>query len=302
MALQSVATWAERTAVVGQSAANSRISVLASPARRMIRCAGFGVLGAMLLQTASLQVLAQKKSMGRMSGDAQAIAVIESAVGALGSSWSHVHSVHLTGTMSVPGKGEEATIPIEWKDVWKDGQVWHRRTMGEGSHARSLIQSPGQGQELQREDGSSVRAAGEAMHPPMEVPGAFLSVALADQNCSATGGSASKEQQEDEVPLVYVRITCQPPGAIGGIESQGWAFSSSSHLPVLVTVAHQNMRRAGAPFTETVYFRHYRVVDGLLVPDKCELKRSGMTRTVILQTVEFPDPKQFQKSDFEVSK
>jgi hypothetical protein len=287
---------------MGQSTASSRIGILARYARRIFRCTGFSVLGALLLQTASLQVLAQQKSTGHMSGDAQAISVIESALGALGASWSHVHSVHLTGTMSVPGKEEQSAIPIEWKDVWKGGKVWHRHTMGDGSHARSLIQSPGQGQNLQLEDGSSVRAGEGTRLPPMEVPGAFLSVILEDQNCSAAGGSVSKEQQADEAPLVHVRISCQSPGALGGTGFQDWAFSSSSHLPVSVAVMRQNMRRAGTPFTETVYFRHYRAVDGLLVPDKCELKRGRLTRTVILQTIEFPDPKQFQKSDFEVSK
>jgi hypothetical protein len=257
-----------------------------------------------LVLIGTLYLAAQQTGSPPATGDPQALVIVESSLAALSgaSSWSNVQASHLTGTMSLPSKNGPTRFSIEWEDIWKQRKIWYLHKMGTGNSERDLVQSPGRGKMLRREDKSLAKVGASATLPPVEIPGAFLSVILEDSTCSIQSVSSAQNEAGNEAKSDVVRITCAAPQAPGGVESQVWTFSHSTHMPESVSVVRQDLRRAGVRTAEVVYFKHYRMVDGLAIPDTCELTRGGMTRTVSLQIIEFPNPSQFPKSDFEVTK
>lgn len=248
----------------------------------------------------TLPLLAQLPLKART--DPQAGAVVKEAFTALSgtSGWANVQAAHLVGTISTPSKAGNSTSPIEWEDIWQDGKVWSLHKMGAGTSERDLIQSPGQQTMLRREDRGVVPVGAGGTRPPVEIPGAFLSMVMNDSTCTIQTVPQTTEKEKEEEDLL--RITCAAPSSPGGTQSQDWAFSRSTHLPISVSIFRQDMRRAGVRYREDVYFGHYRTVNGLTIPDVCQLQQGGLRRTVNLQTIEFPNPSQFPKSDFEVSK
>jgi hypothetical protein len=257
-----------------------------------------------LVQAYSPELAAQQVGPIQASGDPQALAVTESALKALSgtSNWLNVEAAHLAGTMSVPGKDGPTTFTVEWEDIWQQGNIWSLHKMTTGNSEQDLIQSPGEARSLRREDKSIARVGGGMILPPVEIPGAFLAEVLADTRCSVKNMDTSQTQTTNDGAVDIVRIRCDDTGAPGDVEPQFWAFDHSTHVPSFVNITRADMRHAGARFNEVVHFEHYRIVQGLLIPDICVLTQGGLTRTVTLQRIAFPDPSQFPKSDFEVSK
>lgn len=257
-----------------------------------------------LLQVCLQPSMAQQMSSLQATGDSEALAIVRSSLAALSGSskWASTGAAHLIGTMSVPSGNSTITFPVEWEDIWREREIWYLHKLGTGDSERDLIQSPAHRRTLRREDKSLVPIGKTSTLPPVEIPGALFAVVLGDPNCSVRTVIQPNKEIANHKKLVYVRIDCAAPNVSGGSSSQIWAFSSDTHLPSSVSVVRKDMLHAGVQFTEVVHFKHYRTVDGLLIPDICKLTMGGMTRTVTLQTIEFPNPSQFPKSDFEVSK
>ena len=210
-----------------------------------------------LMLVGTLSLTAQQTGSQQATGDPPALAIVESSLAALSgaSSWSNVQATHLTGAMSVPSSKGPISSPIEWEDIWKHRNIWYLHKMGTGNSERDLVQSPGRGKMLRREDKSLVKVSASATLPPVEIPGAFLSVILKDSTCSVRSMSPVHDEKGDEAKSDVVRITCAAPEAPGGVESQVWTFSHATQLPLSVSVVRQDLRRAGVRFRRSRVFQ-----------------------------------------------
>jgi len=246
----------------------------------------------------------QKKVSDRVGGDPQAIAVVEHSMAALSErgSWGRVKAIHLTGSMSTPQSNGPRVESIEWKDRWDGNNIWSSHRMGQGDSERTLLQSPGQGRQMQHSSNAAVRIRNSETRPPIEIPGAYLSAVLNDASCMILSAStATSGQNDDEQPLT-VHIFCADSESAMIGKPQIWQFSRSTYLPLSVAVSRQNQARAGGWFTETTRFKNYRSVDGLKVPESSEIELGAIRRTLTLHTIEFPDAGKMNKTEFEVRK
>lgn len=257
-----------------------------------------------LVVTCSHLLIAQQATSVPAKGDSSALQVVQLALNALSgtSSWSNVQASHFIGTISTPANTGVSTSQIEWEDIWQQRNIWSLHKTGTGTTERDLIQSPSQVRTLRRGDKTTLTVGAAATLPPVEIPGALLATVLNDPTCSAQSVPREQVDGANSNESYFVRIICTVSANPGVGESQLWAFSSATRLPVSVRVNQPDLRRAGANIVETVYFTHYRVVGGLTVPDSCKLVNGMLTRVVNLQTVEFTTPNQFSAADFEVSK
>jgi hypothetical protein len=253
----------------------------------------------MLLLVAILLLSAQQSGAQRAGGDPRAISIVESSLTALSgtSSWDAIRAVHLTGTITTHGSAGAKTASFDWKDMWIKRAIWYRHTNVTGNSTQVVVQNPLIGKMLKRED-NSVRSAGEGMTlPPVELPGALFSVVLNDPRCSLNSVASRDDETMDTV-----HIDCAAPGTTGNGVSQMWTFYRSTHMPSSVNTSLLDLQNAGRRVSEEVHFTHFRTVNGVVIPDSCELIRIGSVRTVTLQTIEFPNQSQFPNSDFEVSR
>jgi len=179
-----------------------------------------------IFQVCSLLLIAQQSQPERATGDTQALSTVTEALTVLSgtSSWNGIHAAHLTGTISTPSKNGLVVSPIEWKDIWQQRKIWYLHTIGTGNSKRDLIQNAGSGRMSRRADKSVMPVGRGAQLPPVELPGATLSIAMQDSHCDFRSLPLPKDNQSEQVEL-----HCHFPDL--NEEQQVWQFSRSTHLP-----------------------------------------------------------------------
>jgi len=202
--------------------------------------------------------------------DAQALAVLQNAVAAMGgtAAVSQVADTVITGNIqSSPGSAAQAST-FKWET---SGQNF-RYEFQSGTTTQVFVSGHGNPANARNGTVKALSPLIALANPPLHFPGLVLAPILTNSNYSVTSGG---KMTVNGVPAIKIHVFLNTDMLSALVSAQDWYFDAVSGLPLRVEHRLPDNRRPENYVQATDDFADFRVVSGLLVPFKITSYESG---------------------------
>lgn len=244
----------------------------------------------LLLPSAIVRSVAQTVASPQTTSDPRALAVIDTAITALGgrASWQRVGAATAEATVA---SQNGTTRTVNWTNDWSTGRIRFRRDAAPGTSSATLVgtdsgdvhvKASGSTEPLLHNNGVAVSA--------INYPAVALIVSLTKYQCSFHLGQAVNPRlplADPDPDEVAVTETCPDPYYPQGFAQLVWVFSKSSSLPKSVQVPIWGNTHH-IVLSETVTYVAFQNTHGLVAPSQLHIARpNGRIDTLTISDTNF---------------